>query len=88
MAPDVAEPPAWMLTREASPDDEATASRFAVAYSRAMRDLETVEERRNFVHGAVRANNILRMPECPPGQLPWGLATDENWALDREQIPG
>ncbi len=63
MAPDVAEPPAWLLTREPSREEESTASRFAVAYFKEMRDLDTVEERLNFVHGAIRANNILKLPK-------------------------
>jgi hypothetical protein len=63
MAPDAAEPPVWMHTREPSRDEESTASKFAVAYSKAMRDLETVEKRRDFIHSALRANNILRLPK-------------------------
>ena len=65
MAPDVAEPPAWLLTREPSREEETTASKFAVAYFKEMRDLKTAEERLNFVHGAIRANNIFRLSELP-----------------------
>ena len=63
MAPDDAEPPAWMLSREPSREEETVASRFAVAYFKEMRDLETVGERRDFIHSALRANNILRLPK-------------------------
>ncbi len=60
LAPDEAEPPGWMLDREPTQEEEIVASRFAVAYSKAMSCLQTVEERRDFVHQEIRAHNILR----------------------------
>ena len=62
-APDVAEQPGWLLTREPTQDEEATASKFAIAYFEGMRDLENGESRRSFVNGVIHANHLMSLPD-------------------------
>lgn len=62
-APDVAEHPAWLLTREPTQDEEATASKFAIAYFDGIRDLKDGESRRAFVNGVIHANHLLSLPD-------------------------
>jgi hypothetical protein len=59
VAPDVAEMPAWLHTRESTPVEEETASRFAVAYYKELQEFETPDEKRQFVQGVIHANHLL-----------------------------
>lgn len=59
VAPDVAEVPAWLHTREPTPAEEATAAKYARAYFEELKEIQTLEDRRRFVQGVIVANHLL-----------------------------
>jgi len=56
---DVAEAPAWMLTRESTDDEESDAARLTAFHLPGLREMETRDERRQYVQGVIDASHMI-----------------------------
>ena len=59
VAPDAAEAPPWMLTRDPTADEERDAARLAAFHLPGLRELETQDERRQYVQGVIDASHMI-----------------------------